>query len=143
GTWRSHQVPMADVRGDKGHLRLLEDWLRSYRPEELFNTEGTLAPELRALPPQGELRMSASPHANGGVRRDLVLPDFRDYAVEVRSPGTGATEANRVQPPRRRVRNDCADLGGRDEADRRGPGARRARDGGALGAPLPGLARGL
>ena len=96
GTWRSHQVPMADVRGDKGHLRLLEDWLRSYRPEELFNTEGTLAPELRALPPQGELRMSASPHANGGVRRDLVLPDFRDYAVEVKAPGTGATEATRV-----------------------------------------------
>jgi xylulose-5-phosphate/fructose-6-phosphate phosphoketolase len=96
GTWRSHQVPMADVRENKDHLKLLEEWLRSYRPEELFDERGVLVPELRALAPSGELRMSASPHANGGVRRDLVLPDFRDYAVEVKAPGTGATEATRV-----------------------------------------------
>src|SRR5689334_7625743 len=96
GTWRSHQVPMANVRGNKAHLHLLEDWLRSYRPEELFDEDGILVSELRSLAPKGHLRMSASPHANGGVRRDLVLPDFRDYAVEVAEPGTGATEATRV-----------------------------------------------
>jgi xylulose-5-phosphate/fructose-6-phosphate phosphoketolase len=96
GTWRSHQVPMADVRENKAHLQVLEEWMRSYRPEELFDADGLLVPELRALPPEGALRMSASPHANGGVRRDLVLPDFRDYAVEVKAPGTGSTEATRV-----------------------------------------------
>jgi xylulose-5-phosphate/fructose-6-phosphate phosphoketolase len=96
GTWRSHQVPMTDVRENKAHLQLLEEWLRSYRPEELFDEQGVPVPELRALAPEGELRMSASPHANGGVRRDLVLPDFRDYAVEVKAPGTGSTEATRV-----------------------------------------------
>jgi xylulose-5-phosphate/fructose-6-phosphate phosphoketolase len=96
GTWRSHQVPMTDVRENEAHLRLLEDWMRSYRPEEFFDEHGVLVPELAALPPHGELRMSASRHANGGVRRDLVLPDFRDYAVEVKAPGTGATEATRV-----------------------------------------------
>ncbi len=89
-------MPLADVRGNKDHLRLLEEWLRSYRPEELFDEHGALVPELAALAPQGELRMSASPHANGGVRRDLVLPDFRDYGVEVKTPGTGSTEATRV-----------------------------------------------
>jgi xylulose-5-phosphate/fructose-6-phosphate phosphoketolase len=96
GTWRSHQVPIAEVRENRAHLQLLEEWLKSYRPEELFGDDGVLVPELRALPPEGELRMSASPHANGGVRRDLVLPDFRDYAVEVKAPGTGSTEATRV-----------------------------------------------
>jgi xylulose-5-phosphate/fructose-6-phosphate phosphoketolase len=96
GTWRSHQVPIADVRENKQHLQLLQDWLRSYRPEELFDDAGAVVPELAALPPQGDLRMSASPHANGGVRRDLVLPDFRKYAVEVKSPGTGSSEATRI-----------------------------------------------
>jgi xylulose-5-phosphate/fructose-6-phosphate phosphoketolase len=96
GTWRSHQVPLADVRNDPGHLQLLEDWLRSYRPEELFDGGGTLVPELAALPPKGSRRMSANPHANGGVRRDLVLPDFRDYAVPVPEPGTTSSEATRV-----------------------------------------------
>jgi xylulose-5-phosphate/fructose-6-phosphate phosphoketolase len=97
GTWRSHQVPVADVRENPEHLRILEDWLRSYRPGELFDDEGRLVPELSELPPQGERRMSANPHANGGtLLRDLVLPDFRDYAVEVAKPGTELAEATRV-----------------------------------------------
>jgi xylulose-5-phosphate/fructose-6-phosphate phosphoketolase len=97
GTWRSHQVPVADVRENPEHLRILEDWLRSYRPEELFDDEGRLAAELAELPPRGERRMSANPHANGGtLLRDLVLPDFRDYAVEVSKPGTELAEATRV-----------------------------------------------
>jgi xylulose-5-phosphate/fructose-6-phosphate phosphoketolase len=95
-TWRSHQVPMSDVRENKAHLALLEEWMRSYRPEELFDEDGRLVPELAALPPKGWKRMSDSPHANGGVKRDLVLPDFRDYAVDVKAPCTGATEAMRV-----------------------------------------------
>jgi xylulose-5-phosphate/fructose-6-phosphate phosphoketolase len=97
GTWRSHQVPITDVRDNPDHLRLLEDWLRSYRPEELFDEGGRLVFELAGLPPQGELRMSANPHANGGeLLRDLVLPDFRDYAVEGPAPGTTLSEATRV-----------------------------------------------
>ncbi len=97
GTWRSHQVPMTDVRTNAGHLRLLEEWMRSYRPEELFDEHGTLLPELRALPPRGERRMSANPVTNGGsVLRDLVLPDFRHYAVDVDAPGSTTSEATRV-----------------------------------------------
>ncbi|HEY6835088.1 MAG TPA: phosphoketolase family protein, partial [Gaiellaceae bacterium] len=97
GTWRSHQVPVADVRGNPEHLQILEDWLRSYTPDELFDDEGRLVPELAELPPRGERRMSANPHANGGtLLRDLVLPDFRDYAVEVSKPGTELAEATRV-----------------------------------------------
>ena len=97
GTWRSHQVPVADVRENPEHLRILEDWLRSYRPEELFDDEGRLVAELAELPPRGERRMSANPHANGGkLLRDLVLPDFRDYAVEVSKPATELAEATRV-----------------------------------------------
>ena len=89
GTWRSHQVPVADVRGNAAHLQVLEEWLRSYRPEELFDEHGRLRAELAALAPHGERRMSANPHANGGVlMRDLDLPDFRDYAVAVDAPGT-------------------------------------------------------
>jgi xylulose-5-phosphate/fructose-6-phosphate phosphoketolase len=96
GTWRSHQVPIADVRSDE-HLQLLEEWLRSYGPEELFDERGALVGELAALPPRGERRMSANPHANGGVLlRDLLLPDFRDYAVDVPAPGTTSSEATRV-----------------------------------------------
>jgi xylulose-5-phosphate/fructose-6-phosphate phosphoketolase len=95
GTWRSHQVPIPDVHGE--HLGQLEEWLRSYRPEELFDGNGRLVPELRALPPAGERRMSANPHANGGILlRDLVLPDFRDYALEVKGPGKDSAEATRV-----------------------------------------------
>jgi xylulose-5-phosphate/fructose-6-phosphate phosphoketolase len=97
GTWRSHQVPMTDVRDNPEHLRVLEEWLQSYRPEELFDEDGRLASELAALAPEGERRMSASPHANGGeLLRDLVLPDFREYAVEVAKPATTFTEPTRV-----------------------------------------------
>ena len=97
GTWRSHQVPLAGVRENTDHLRQLEEWMRSYRPEELFDEHGRLVPELAALSPEGDARMSANPHANGGeLLRDLVLPDFRDYAVDVPAPGTTSSEAMRV-----------------------------------------------
>ncbi len=96
-SWRSHQVPMTDVRDNPAHLQVLEDWLRSYEPEELFDEHGTLIPELAELPPKGERRMSATPYANGGVLlRELVLPDFRDYAVDVPKPGATTSEATRV-----------------------------------------------
>jgi xylulose-5-phosphate/fructose-6-phosphate phosphoketolase len=97
GTWRSHQVPIAEARQNPEHLRLLEQWLHSYRPEELFDEQGSLVPELAELPPRGELRMSANPHANGGrLLRDLVLPDYREYAVGVEKPGVGSSEPTRV-----------------------------------------------
>jgi xylulose-5-phosphate/fructose-6-phosphate phosphoketolase len=97
GTWRSHQVPVAAAREDDDHRRVLEEWLRSYRPEELFDEHGRLVEELAALAPEGDRRMSANPHANGGeLLRDLVLPDFRGYAVEVPSPGVTTSEATRV-----------------------------------------------
>jgi xylulose-5-phosphate/fructose-6-phosphate phosphoketolase len=96
-SWRSHQVPMADVRDDPDHLRVLEKWLKSYRPQELFDADGVPVPDLAALAPTGERRMSANPHANGGLLlRDLVLPDFRDYAVEVDKPARSTSEATRV-----------------------------------------------
>jgi xylulose-5-phosphate/fructose-6-phosphate phosphoketolase len=97
GTFRSHQVPLARVREDPGHLAALEAWLRSYRPEELFDDAGALRADLADLPPRGERRMSANPHANGGLLlRDLEMPDFRDYAVEVGSPAATTSEATRV-----------------------------------------------
>ncbi|GAB3979590.1 phosphoketolase family protein [Actinoallomurus acanthiterrae] len=97
GTWRAHQVPLARVREDPEHLAALEAWLRSYRPEELFDEDGRPVPELLALPPEGERRMSATPHANGGLLlRDLALRDFRAYAVPVDKPGTTFSEATRV-----------------------------------------------
>ncbi len=97
GTWRSHQVPMTDVRDNPEHLRILEDWMQSYRPDELFDDSGRLVEDLAQLPPHGARRMSANPNANGGeLLRDLVLPDFRDYAVEVSQPGTTLSEATRV-----------------------------------------------
>ena len=97
GTWRSHQVPMAEVKTNPDHLALLETWLKSYRPDELFDENGTLVPELKALPPKSYRRMSANPHANGGLLlQDLVLPDFRNYAVEVARPGTTFAEATKV-----------------------------------------------
>ncbi len=97
GSFRSHQVPLTDVRNNPAHLAQLEAWMRSYRPEELFDEAGTLREELAALAPRGTSRMSANPHANGGLLlTDLELPDFRDYAVSVNAPGTGATEATRV-----------------------------------------------
>ncbi|MCL7421284.1 MAG: phosphoketolase family protein [Methylobacter sp.] len=89
GTFRAHQVPLSDPSTHPEHLKLLEDWLRSYRPEELFDTQGRLKPELAELAPKGERRMGANPHANGGMLlRDLIMPDFRNYAVNVPSPGS-------------------------------------------------------
>ena len=97
GTFRSHQVPLTGFKENPEHIRVLEDWLRSYRPEELFTAEGALVPEVAALAPQGERRMSANPHANGGaLLRDLTLPDFQQYAVDVRQPGRTTSEATRV-----------------------------------------------
>jgi xylulose-5-phosphate/fructose-6-phosphate phosphoketolase len=96
GTWRSHQVPLSEMFSRPEHLRLLEDWLRSYRPEELFTAEGRLRAELEELAPQGPRRMSANPHANGGLLlRELNMPDFRQYAVEVPRPGSVQCEATR------------------------------------------------
>jgi xylulose-5-phosphate/fructose-6-phosphate phosphoketolase len=86
--WRAHQVPVADVKTNPEHLRIVEQWMRSYRPEELFDEHGTLAAELRDLPPRGDRRMSANPHANGGkLRKPLDCPDFSDYAVAIDGPG--------------------------------------------------------
>jgi xylulose-5-phosphate/fructose-6-phosphate phosphoketolase len=97
GTWRSHQVPLADVRANPEHLAQLEQWMRSYRPEELFDATGMLVEPLAELPPRGERRMSANPHANGGLLlRDLRLPDFRQYGVEVTERGAGTSEPTRV-----------------------------------------------
>ena len=97
GTWRAHQVPLAEVRSSPEHLRMLEAWMKSYRPEELFDTNGALVPELAELAPKGGRRMGATSHANGGVLlKDLATPDFRDYAVEVPKPGTVTAEATRI-----------------------------------------------
>ena len=139
GTWRAHQVPIAEARDNPEHLAQLESWMRSYHAEELFDSGGTLIPELAALAPRGERRMSANPHANGGLLlRDLRLPDFRDYAVPVDQPGRGDVGSHpgarrlaarrdqgqpvelpavragrdRVQPARRRLRGDQPGLRG-------------------------------
>ncbi|HEX3380137.1 MAG TPA: phosphoketolase family protein [Paraburkholderia sp.] len=96
GSWRSHQVPFSDVRNNSANLELLEQWMRSYRADELFDADGTLIPELKALSPAGPRRMSANPHANGGVlRRELKLPDIRAYAVDVHHPGKVLQENTR------------------------------------------------
>jgi xylulose-5-phosphate/fructose-6-phosphate phosphoketolase len=97
GHWRSHQVPLADVAGNAARLGELEEWLRSYRPEELFDEAGGLVAELAELAPTGSLRMGANPHANGGpLVRDLRMPDFRRYAVDVPEPGVIVAEATKV-----------------------------------------------
>ena len=97
GYWRSHQVPMGDM-DQAAHVAILEEWMRSYRPEELFDASGKLVPELAELAPKGERRMSANPHANGGLLlRELRMPDFRDYAVKVDIPGATTAESTRVQ----------------------------------------------
>ena len=89
GFWRAHQVPILEVRENPQHLKMLESWLRSYKAEELFDECGRLIPELQELPPKGNRRISANPHANGGLlRKELELPDFRDYAVAIKKPGT-------------------------------------------------------
>lgn len=97
GNWRSHQVPFADTRKNPEHLGLLESWMRSYRPEELFDPSGGPVPLVRSLTPEGSRRLSANPNANGGeLLKALRMPDFRAYAVPVDHPGTGAVEATRV-----------------------------------------------
>jgi len=97
GTFRSHQVPLSELAKKPDHVRLLEEWMRSYKPEELFDENGKLRPELAALAPQGNRRMGANPHANGGLLlKDLKMPDFRAYAVPVLKPGTTEAESTRV-----------------------------------------------
>jgi xylulose-5-phosphate/fructose-6-phosphate phosphoketolase len=97
GTWRAHQVPLPAVRADAGQLAALEEWMRGYRPEELFDSAGAPRPEVVGWLPTGDRRMGATPYANGGLlTRDLELPDFRDYAVKVQAPGIGQAEATRV-----------------------------------------------
>ena len=97
GFWRSHQVPMANIQSNPQHLKLLEEWLHSYKPEELFDDNGKLIPELKELAPTGNRRMSANPIANGGlVRKALRMPDFQDYAVDIGKPGTKEAENTRI-----------------------------------------------
>ena len=97
GYWRSHQVPMGEMHENPEHVKLLEKWMQSYRPEELFDDAGRLAPELAHLPPEGELRMGANPHANGGLLlKDLRLPNFRKFAVDVPAPGANIAESTRT-----------------------------------------------
>jgi xylulose-5-phosphate/fructose-6-phosphate phosphoketolase len=97
GTWRAHQVPIADVRSRPEHLKLLEEWMRSYRSDELFDAQGRLIPELAELAPSGDRRMGANPHANGGLLlKDLAMTDFRSYAVGVPEPGRVTAETTRV-----------------------------------------------
>jgi xylulose-5-phosphate/fructose-6-phosphate phosphoketolase len=97
GTFRSHQVPLSEPAKNPEHLRMLEEWMRSYKPEELFNKNGTLRAELAELAPKGERRMGANPHANGGLLlKSLKLPDYREYALPVPTPGTVEAEATRI-----------------------------------------------
>jgi xylulose-5-phosphate/fructose-6-phosphate phosphoketolase len=96
-TWRSHQVPLSELYSSSDHVRLLEHWMKSYRPEELFDNDGKLVPELAELAPESKRRMGANPHANGGLLlKDLVMPDFRAYGVAVGKPGASNSEATRV-----------------------------------------------
>src|SRR5678816_3465164 len=97
GVWRSHQVPLAGVKKNPAHLKLLEDWLRNYKPEELFDSNGVFISELRGLTPTGNRRMGANPHANGGLlKRDLRLPDFTSYGLTLPKPGQ--IEAENTRP---------------------------------------------
>ena len=97
GTWRSHQVPLSGVRDNLEHLLLLEEWLRSYRPEELFDTDGRPVQKVLVANPSGNLRMSASPHANGGLlTQELDIPEFRDYEVKLTDPGTAVESTRRL-----------------------------------------------
>jgi xylulose-5-phosphate/fructose-6-phosphate phosphoketolase len=158
GSWRSHQVPLAEMASKPEHVKLLEDWMKSYRPEELFDASGTLIPELQELAPKGVRRMGANPHANGGLLlRALKMPEFRDYAVEVpqagdrgggSDPGPGTLPARcddmqsrqpefsrhgsrrtDVEPARRPARNHQPRLDGRHESGGRLPSSRWTSDG--------------
>ena len=166
--WRSHQVPMGDMDKPE-HIRILEQWMKSYRPEELFDAQGRLKPEFAELAPKGHRRMSDNPHANGGLLlRDLKMPDFRDYAVKVPSPGATTAESAREMgkflrdvmkqnldsknfrlfSPDENNSNRWQDvldvtnalLHGRDLSGRRQAQPGRPRDGSAQRAPVPGLA---
>jgi xylulose-5-phosphate/fructose-6-phosphate phosphoketolase len=96
-TWRAHQVPVADFREHPEHLKILEDWMKSYKPEQLFDEEGRLVAELAELAPAGDRRMGANPHANGGLLlKDLTMPDFRDYALKMSKPGAEFAESTRI-----------------------------------------------
>jgi xylulose-5-phosphate/fructose-6-phosphate phosphoketolase len=98
GFWRAHQVPVSNCRDDDGHRKILEEWMRSYEPEDLFDADGRLRAELRALAPSGTRRMGANPHANGGLlRRELQLPDIRDYAIEVAADARGTVMAQSTE----------------------------------------------
>ncbi len=170
--WRSHQVPVSNARGDVDHRQILEDWLRSYRPEELFNGDGRLLPELATLAPDGDKRMGALPHANGGVlKKDLILPEWKNLAVDVRRPGETIVETTRfmgvylrevislnaearnfrLMGPDETASNrldavfEVTDRVwiGDDRALRRAPRARGPGDGGSVGASLPRVAGGL
>jgi xylulose-5-phosphate/fructose-6-phosphate phosphoketolase len=97
GFWRSHQVPLAEMSANPKHVKLLEEWMKGYKPQELFDENGTLKSELHQLAPEGQKRMGANPHANGGLLlKDLKMPDFRDYAIDVPVPGKVVGEATRV-----------------------------------------------
>ena len=97
GFWRAHQVPMGGMHSNAQHREMLEEWMKGYKPEELFDANGTLIPELKELAPKGDRRMSANPVANGGLlRKDLIMPDFRDYAIEIPKPGTVEVENTRI-----------------------------------------------
>jgi xylulose-5-phosphate/fructose-6-phosphate phosphoketolase len=97
GFWRSHQVPIANARQNPEHMKLLEDWMAGYQPDDLFNADGALKPELQALAPLGDRRMGSNPHANGGrLKRDLILPDIRSHAVEVLQPGRTVGQSTKV-----------------------------------------------
>jgi xylulose-5-phosphate/fructose-6-phosphate phosphoketolase len=145
GTFRSHQVPLSDPATHPEHLKLLEDWLRSYRPEELFDEQGRLKPELAELAPKGERRMGANPHANGGILlRDLRMPDFRDYAVDVPTPGVRGVGDTHVLG---RFLRDVVKLNSEQRnfrvfgrGERRISRAQWTRDGNAQRAPVRGLA---
>ncbi len=104
GFWRAHQVPIADVKKNPAHLRLLEDWMRSYKPEELFDASGAPVAEIRALAPRGNRRMGANPHANGGIlKKALRMPDFREYGIAIEKPGQ--IEAENTPPLGRLLRD--------------------------------------
>ena len=97
GTWRAHQVPLEGVTKNPEHLKMLEDWMRSYHPEKLFDDQGRFRPDLAEMAPKGERRMGMNPHANGGsLLTNLVLPDFEKYAVAIDEPGATEAEATRV-----------------------------------------------